>query len=84
MNCCGKDAVDRATVLEVTFDETIDSVASRRRSRPTSTWRPGWIDLQVNGFAGVDYNDPAHAARRDRALDPGAVLDRRDALLSRP
>ena len=20
---------------------------------------PGWLDLQVNGFAGVDYNDPA-------------------------
>ena len=23
---------------------------------------PGWLDLQVNGFAGVDYNDPASAA----------------------
>src|SRR5213594_3036376 len=33
---------------------------------------PGWIDLQVNGFAGVDYNDPAttHAdiARSIRVL----------------
>lgn len=23
---------------------------------------PGWVDLQVNGFAGVDYNDPNTAA----------------------
>lgn len=23
---------------------------------------PGWIDLQVNGFAGIDYNDPASPA----------------------
>ena len=23
---------------------------------------PGWLDLQVNGFAGIDYNDPASPA----------------------
>ena len=27
----------------------------------------------MNGFAGVDYNDPANAARRDRPLDPRAA-----------
>ena len=25
---------------------------------------PGWVDLQVNGFAGVDYNDPTSPAEK--------------------
>lgn len=31
---------------------------------------PGWIDLQVNGFAGVDYNDPRSPADEiDRSIE---------------
>ena len=31
---------------------------------------PGWLDLQVNGFAGVDYNDPASPAEEiARSID---------------
>jgi len=41
----------------VTFDDSIRSVVPT--SSPSDTFlAPGWIDLQVNGFAGVDYNDP--------------------------
>ena len=39
------------------------------------------IDIQVNGFAGVDYNS-RDTARRDRPFDPRAVRHGRDALLS--
>ena len=32
---------------------------SRRRRIRSSNWiAPGWVDIQVNGFAGVDYNTP--------------------------
>ena len=31
---------------------------------------PGWIDLQVNGFAGVDYNDPRSSTEEiSRSID---------------
>ncbi len=43
---------------------------------------PGWIDIQVNGFAGVDYNDP-HAPHEEIArADSRAIRERRHALLS--
>jgi len=60
MKCSGID-VFTGFPVEVVFGETIQSVG--RPVRPTaecgtSFLAPGWIDLQVNGFAGVDYNRP--------------------------
>jgi N-acetylglucosamine-6-phosphate deacetylase len=56
MNCTGFDAASGA-VVEVSFDRNISSV--QPVAREADTWiAPGWIDVQVNGFAGVDYNSP--------------------------
>ena len=56
MNCIGLDAITGAGV-EVEFDDAIADV--RAAAAPAGVYvAPGWIDLQVNGFAGVDYNDP--------------------------
>lgn len=57
MNCSGIDAISGSGV-EIVFGETITDVhpSSSADSRFIA---PGWIDLQVNGFAGVDYNSPS-------------------------
>lgn len=62
--CCGTH-VSGASALEVTFDDSILSVVPS--DAPVDTYlAPGWVDLQVNGFAGVDYNDP-HSPRDEIA-----------------
>jgi N-acetylglucosamine-6-phosphate deacetylase len=56
MNCFGIDAFTGSPV-EIEFGETIQRVAPSES--PCEVYvAPGWIDIQVNGFAGVDYNQP--------------------------
>ena len=48
------------SIVEVRLDGTIAGVDELIAPAPTEEYvAPGFIDLQVNGFAGVDYNDPA-------------------------
>jgi N-acetylglucosamine-6-phosphate deacetylase len=54
--CCGVDC-ESGQAVTVAFGKTIESVAPAASAE--SYLVPGFIDLQVNGFAGVDYNDPA-------------------------
>jgi N-acetylglucosamine-6-phosphate deacetylase len=59
MKCSGVD-VATGEELEITCDKTIQSaepVPAKLDNPPLLA--PGLIDLQVNGFAGVDYNSPA-------------------------
>ena len=55
MICSGIDAISGAAV-EVRGNGAIAAVSPA--ARPGRYIAPGWIDLQVNGFAGVDYNTP--------------------------
>ena len=58
MNCIGID-VSHGSPVRVTFDTTISAVEAVSSASPDGVYlSPGWIDLQVNGFAGVDYNNP--------------------------
>src|SRR6185312_7288903 len=55
--CSGIDALS-GLAIEVTFDRVILSVEPCASAG--DLWlAPGFIDLQVNGFGGVDYNQPA-------------------------
>ena len=72
MKCTGVD-VATGVPVEISFSNLITSVEPLL-SATRDGWyvSPGWIDLQVNGFAGVDYNSPvaSHAdiARSIRAI----------------
>ena len=57
MKCSGKDVRGGAAV-EVDFDSAIRAVTPSAAAADLYV-SPGFIDLQVSGYAGVDYNNPA-------------------------
>src|SRR6266404_4295105 len=62
MNCRGR-AVSTGERVEVEFDSVITHVDPvLGPDEDDGVWlAPGFVDLQVNGFAGVDYNSPTAA-----------------------
>jgi N-acetylglucosamine-6-phosphate deacetylase len=78
MNCSGRNFANGALV-EVAFHDAISSVnaAPADGGAADRYLAPGFIDLQVNGYAGVDYNRPdtpqEEIARSIRALHATGV-----------
>ena len=67
MKCIGVDPVTGSQVEVSSPDGVIDAVESLIAPADGAAYlAPGWIDIQVNGFAGVDYNDP-HTSHQEIA-----------------
>lgn len=63
MKCNGIDVITGESI-QISFNGVIDGVDELLTPLEERVYvAPGFIDIQVNGFAGVDYNDPraAHA-----------------------
>jgi N-acetylglucosamine-6-phosphate deacetylase len=71
MKCRGHEIATREDI-EIGFDSVINSIDPVLEDPEEIFIAPGFIDLQVNGFAGVDYNSPqaghAEIARSIRIL----------------
>src|SRR6202140_2051805 len=73
MKCNGID-VATGEQTEVSFGDLITGVDPLLSNEGGSVYiSPGWIDLQVNGFAGVDYNSPS-ASHEEIARSIRAIL----------
>ena len=55
--CSGIDA-SSGSGIEIQCDGEAIAEVRPAIERPANWIAPGWVDIQVNGFAGVDYNSP--------------------------
>jgi N-acetylglucosamine-6-phosphate deacetylase len=69
MICLARSA-DSGWPLAIDFETTIQSIKPSESDPGNLYVAPGFIDLQVNGFAGVDFNDPKSSLEQiGQALD---------------